>query len=90
MTTQFKPLTPGTKRYQRYPRTGEHKRAGFISLPPNRPEKFQSWLSAPLHITAGRFRRLAREFVKKAARAERMLARKLEADKVLAEELGIE
>ena len=73
MTTKFRPFSPGTKRYQRYPRTGEHKRAGGISMAPNRPINFQSWLVAPLHIAAGRFRRLAREFVKKATRAERML-----------------
>ncbi len=43
-------------------------------MAPNRPTNFQPWLVSPLHVTVGRFRRLAREFVKKAARAERMLA----------------
>lgn len=71
---RFRPPTAGPHRYQRYPRTKSLKTEGVAALI-NRPQKFDSWLTSPLHLTAGRFRRLAREFFKKPRRAERLLVR---------------
>jgi len=83
---RFKPPSPGSHRYQRFPRTGEFKLAVHSTMAdfsPNRPQKFRSWLATPLTATAGRMRRLAREFHKKPARAARMLARIQSANAIL-------
>lgn len=71
---RFKPPSAGSHRYQRYSRTGDLKTVGIAALI-NRPQKFDTWLTVPLHTAAGRFRRLAREFIKKPLRAERLMVR---------------
>ena len=71
----------------RYPRTGALKRIGF--RPPSRPDNFKRWLTAPLHVTVGHYRRLRRERFTKPVRVEYQLARRAKSDKALAEELGI-
>ena len=77
----------GTKTRMRYPRTGKPKNTGF--RPPSRPPEFKRWLTMPLHVAVGRFRRLQRERFSKPRRVEYQLARRAQSDKVLAEELGI-
>ena len=80
-------LKVGTKTRMRYPRTGALKRTGW--RPPSRPDKFKRWLTMPLHVTAGRFRRLRRERFTKPVRVEYQLAKRAEGDKAFAKELGI-
>ncbi len=65
-------LKVGTKTRMRYPRTNELKRTGW--RPPSRPPEFKRWLTMPLHVTAGRFRRLLRERYTKPRRVEYQLA----------------
>ncbi|KKM81489.1 hypothetical protein LCGC14_1329340 [marine sediment metagenome] len=84
-----RPFKISTKTRMRFPRTKEHKRAGSLLRPPNRPPKFQSWVLQPLSVFVGRFRRLRRELYTKPARAEYVLARIASKDTDLAEELGI-
>jgi hypothetical protein len=69
----------GTKRYQRYKRTGAFKREG-VSAVVHRPTNFRSWLVEPLHVSAGRILRLAREFHKKQRKTDRLYLKRLERD----------
>ncbi len=80
-------LKVGTKTRMRYPRTKKLKRHNV--LPPSRPTDFKRWLATPLHVTAGRFRRLRRERYTKPARVNYYLTTRAERDKSLAKELGI-
>ncbi len=80
-------LKVGTKTRMRYPRTGNLKRTGW--RPPSRPPEFKRWLTMPLHVAVGRFRRLRRERFSKPKRVEYQLAQRAAGDKALAEELGI-
>ena len=84
-----RPFKISTKTRMRFPRTNEHKRAGSLFRPPNRPPKFQSWVLQPLSVFASRFRRLRRELYTKPARAEYVRARITSKDSDLAKELGI-
>lgn len=80
-------LKVGTKTRMRYTRTGALKRTGW--RPPSRPPEFKTWLTTPLHVAAGHFRRLRRERFTKPARVQYQLTRRAKGDKALAEELGI-
>lgn len=80
-------LKVGTKTRMRYPRTGNLKRTGW--RPPSRPPELKRWLTMPLHVAAGRFRRLRRERFTKPVRVQYQLTRRAENDKALAKELGI-
>ena len=81
-------LKVGTKTRMRYPRTNALKRSTRV-LPPSRPDNFKRWLTAPLHVSASRFRRLRRERFTKPARVNYYLAVHAKKAKVLAKELGI-
>ena len=78
-----------TKIYERYPRTGAHKRAGRIVAPPSRPPKFNKWLVLPLTAFAGRFKRLRREKYTKPARMRYIMDALASGDSDLARELGL-
>ena len=87
-TRRINPFQIGTKTRMRFPRTNVLKRAGLILKVPNRPPKFDSWLSAPLSAFSGRFRRLRREKYTKPARAEYVRAALMVRDAAFAKELG--
>lgn len=80
-------LKVGSHYRSRYKRTGALKRTR--NMPPSRPGDFKRWLTMPLHVAAGRFRRLRREKFTKLARVNYQLRNAAARDKALAEELGI-
>lgn len=80
-------LKVGSHSQKRYPRTGALRRTSF--QPPSRPPKFKTWLTMPLQVFVGHYRRLRRERFTKPQRVDYYLRGRTEKDKTLAKELGI-